>query len=72
MLCQVEVESSDRSIWVTGSKVQEDNRERTESVTVTDHEYDEAVKASLQEYNSSLKAMTKQVSDETPREGKGE
>ena len=61
---QVEVESSDRSIWVNAVKNQEDGRERTESVTVSDHEYDEAVKASLQDkiQTSHSKAVVPQVS----------
>ena len=64
---QVEVESSDRSIWATGSKVQtEDNREKSEKsepLSAEDREFEDAVKESLKEYNRSQTATTKQVRD---------
>ena len=64
---QVEVESSDRSIWAIGSKAQsEDNREKSEKsepLSAEDREIEEAMKESLQEYNRSQAAATKQVTD---------
>ena len=68
---QVEVESSDRSIWAIGSKAQsEDNRERSEKsepLSAEDREIEEAMKESLQEYNRSQAAATKQVKDRKER-----
>jgi hypothetical protein len=43
----VEVESSDRSIWVPAPKGTHEDRDRAGSVVVTDHEYEGAVIQSL-------------------------
>ena len=52
LLTQAEVESSDRSIWVSSKAHPTNGEERERAVTVTDHEYDVAVIESLKLHNS--------------------